>query len=233
LSRQRVTSAYQELRELIVAGRLSPGSRLIEMDLARRFGFSRTPVRGALRVLQREGYVTAIDDGARRRLMVAPLSVADARELFQIVGAIEGLGASAAARLPERRRRRLTAELRGFDHALLAAVREEPPDFDGIFDLFTRFHLRYMETASGPRLRRLHDSIKPQAERYRRLYSMGAFEERVAASVEEHTAIIAAIESGDPVAARAAVEQNWVNAADRLAEAIPGMDGDGARGGPD
>lgn len=218
-----MVSAYQQLRELIVAGRLPPGVRLVEVELARRLGFSRTPIRGALRVLFQEGYVVGVDDGKRRRLMVAPLSVADARELFGIVGAVEGLGASAAARLPERKRRRLASELRGFDEALLAAAGEEPPDAAAIFELFTRFHLRYMETAAGPRLRSLHDSIKPQAERYRRLYSMGGAggaASRIAASVEEHTAIVEAIEDGDPDAARAAVERNWLNAANRLAAAI-------------
>lgn len=228
MSRQRVVSAYQQLRDLIVSGRLPPGMRLVETELARRLGFSRTPIRGALRVLSREGYVVSIDDGKRRRLMVAPLSVADARELFGIVGAIEGLGASAAACLPERKRRRLVAELRGFDETLLAAAREDPPDSAEIFDLFTRFHLRYVETAAGPRLRRLHDSIKPQAARYRRLYSMEGPDDRIAASIEEHKAIVRAIEDGDTDEARHAVERNWLNAANRLATAIKAAGGDGA-----
>jgi DNA-binding GntR family transcriptional regulator len=224
LPEQRTTSAYDQLRELIVLGRLPPGARLIEAELARRLGFSRTPIRGALRVLLQEGYVLAMDGARRRRLVVAPLSEADALELFQIVGVIEGLGAAAAARLGDRKRRRLTAELRGFDEELLAAVRRDPPEAAEIFDLFTRFHLRYMETAAGPRLRALHDSIKPQAERYRRLYSQGAAE-RVAASLTEHEAIVAAIERGDSEAARLAVELNWRNAAQRLAGALDAVDG--------
>lgn len=219
MARQRAAAAYRQLRQLIVSGRLPPGARLIETDLARRLGFSRTPVRGALRVLSREGYVLAVDGGERTRLVVAPLTVEDARELFQIVGAIEGLGARAAAALESRKRRRLAAELRGFDHALLAAAAEDPADSAEIFDLFTRFHLRYIETAAGPRLRALHDSIKPQAERYRRLYSI-APEGRIAASVAEHEKIIVAIEQGDAEAARAAVESNWQNAAERLAASI-------------
>jgi DNA-binding GntR family transcriptional regulator len=225
LPEQRTTSAYDQLRELIVSGRLPPGARLIEAELARRLGFSRTPIRGALRVLLQEGYVLSVDGARRRRLVVAPLSEADALELFQIVGAIEGLGAAAAARLGDRKRRRLAAELRGFDEELLAAVRRNPPEAAEIFDLFTRFHLRYVETAAGPRLRALHDSIKPQAERYRRLYSSQGAAERVAASLTEHEAIVAAIERGDSEAARLAVELNWRNAAQRLAGALDAVDG--------
>jgi DNA-binding GntR family transcriptional regulator len=97
LTRHRVTTAYGQLRDLIVTGRLRPGARLIETDLALRLGFSRTPIRGALRVLCSEGYVQAVDGGKRTRLVVAPLSAADARELFGIVGALEGMAALAAA----------------------------------------------------------------------------------------------------------------------------------------
>jgi len=52
-----LTLAFQRLREMIVSGQLSPGSRIIESELAERLGVSRTPVRGALQLLQREGLV--------------------------------------------------------------------------------------------------------------------------------------------------------------------------------
>ncbi|NNM33689.1 MAG: GntR family transcriptional regulator, partial [Gemmatimonadetes bacterium] len=54
----RTTLAYERLRELIVRGRLAPGSRLIETEVAERLGLSRTPVRGAFQRLTQEGYVT-------------------------------------------------------------------------------------------------------------------------------------------------------------------------------
>ena len=58
--RQEVTAlAYGRLRELIVSGRLAPGAPLIETDLSKRLGVSRTPVRAALQRLQQEGFVGA------------------------------------------------------------------------------------------------------------------------------------------------------------------------------
>ncbi len=48
----RPKQVYKQLRELIVLGRSAPGSRLVETDIATRFGVSRTPVRGALQRLQ-------------------------------------------------------------------------------------------------------------------------------------------------------------------------------------
>ena len=75
MATERSAAAYRQLRRLIVSGRLPPGARLIEMDLARRLGFSRTPIRGALRILLREGYVLAPDSGKRRRVVVAPYEI--------------------------------------------------------------------------------------------------------------------------------------------------------------
>jgi DNA-binding GntR family transcriptional regulator len=61
--------------------------------------------------------------------------------------------------------------------------------------------------------------VKPQAERYIRMY-ISLLVSDITASVAEHEAIIAAIESGDADAAEAGVETNWRHAADRLSHVI-------------
>ena len=96
----RVTLAYQKLRELIVLGRLAPGTRIIETTVAARLGVSRTPVRAALQRLQQEGYVVVTSPGQQSRMSVAPLTQEDAIELFGMVSAVEGLAANGAARRP-------------------------------------------------------------------------------------------------------------------------------------
>ena len=50
---------------MIVMGQLSPGSWVVEADLAKRLGMSRTPIRGALQWLQREGYVIEHKEGKK------------------------------------------------------------------------------------------------------------------------------------------------------------------------
>ena len=59
----RVSQAYEEIRDLIVRGRLAPGARIHENEAALRLGSSRTPVRAALQRLQQEGYVTGATPG--------------------------------------------------------------------------------------------------------------------------------------------------------------------------
>ena len=211
--------AYDQLRELIVRGRLAPGSRVVESDLAERLGVSRTPTRSALHRLQQEGYVTAPDRSKERRLIVAPLTQGDARELFHIVGAVEGVAARYSAELPAARRTALVRKLRELNRELAVVARAARPDPLRIFDLDTAFHFAYVEAEAGPRLLALHAATKPQAERYIRLYISSLVDE-IATSVEEHNEIIRRIADGDAPGAQQAVDTNWRNAATRLALVI-------------
>src|SRR5688572_29047128 len=101
----RPEQVYTRLRDLIVQGLLSPGSRIIETEIATRLGVSRTPVREALQRLQQEGFVIGTPGAQQSRLTVAPLTRADVHELLNLVGALEGLGAYEAASLDDSRRR--------------------------------------------------------------------------------------------------------------------------------
>ena len=216
---ESVSRAYDQLRELIVHGRLAPGSRIIESDIADWLGLSRTPTRSALHRLQQEGYVVALDRTKESRLTVAPLTQSDAMELFQIVGRVEGMAAGATAERPAVERAELVTRLRALNADLAAAGRAAPADPPQLFDLDNAFHRAYVEAGAGARLLALHDAIKPQAERYARLYASYLVVE-ISTSVAEHEVINQCLEAGDPEATRQAVENNWRNAAQRLSRVI-------------
>lgn len=216
---ESVVRAYEQLRELIVWGRLAPGTRIVESEVADRLGISRTPTRSALHRLQQEGYAAALDPPRGQRLVVAPLTQDDARELFHIVGQLEGLAARAAAELPPPTRAALVRELKRLNRELSQAARDARPDPLQIFDLDTAFHRAYVLGGAGPRLQALHDAIKPQAERYIRLYTSSLVDE-ISTSVEEHAAIVQCLDAGEPFAAEQAVDTNWRNAATRLSRVI-------------
>lgn len=217
-----VSSAYHRLRELIIRGRLAPGSRILESDVAERLGLSRTPARSALQRLKQEGYVTTIDGGKQVRLMVSPLTEDDARELFHIVGSIEGLAVRGAAALPSDIREALVRKLEHINAELDNAAGEAKPNESEIFDLDSAFHRRYVEAGSGPRLLAVHDAIKPQAERYIRLYISFLVNE-IGSSVSEHHTTCSHIAEGDLDRAQEAVETNWRNAAKRLTKVIAAL----------
>jgi len=213
-----VSLVYDELRGLIVWGQLPPGARIAERAVAERLGLSRTPVRSALHRLQQEGFVASVGRGADQRLIVAPLTGDDGREVFLIVGHLEGLAARMAAELPRPRRDQIVRRLKALNKELGVESRRQI-GITRIFDLDMEFHRAYVEHVAGPRVVALHQAIKPQTERYVRLY-VSALLDELPKSVKEHDVIVRAIDRGDGSAAQRAVETNWHNAADRLAKVI-------------
>ena len=211
--------AYRKLRELIVHGRLAPGTRVVEADIARRLEISRTPVRSALHRLQQEGYVVAYRSSRQARLAVAPLTKEDSHELYWIIGHIEGLAGRLLAQLGAESRARAVERLRAINAELSELAGKTQANPGRIFELDMGFHKVLVESASGPRLLAIHAAIKPQTERYWRLYAT-AIIDQLGISVGEHLDIINAIESGEPEAAERATQLNWQNGAERLCEVI-------------
>lgn len=216
-SRSRV--AFEELRKLIVQGRLSPGSRIIEAELVERLRLSRTPIRAALDLLQRDGYVQLIGNHNKSKLMVAPLTREDAQELYGIIGRLEGLCGRLAAELPRHRRERLASELKAINRQLQKKANAKQPEPGSVFQLDVDFHSVMVNAAAGPRLRVIHRSVKPQIERYWRLYASSMLV-HPEVSVVEHKRIIQALLKGDAKATERSIQFNWENGADRLARMI-------------
>ena len=214
--------AFKHLREMIVHGRLSPGTWMIEADIADRLGLSRTPVRGALHWLQREGYVVSLGNGSKSRLIVAPLTKEDARELYAIIGHLEGLGGRQTAQLPSKERMRVVRHLKEINARLIQLSRSTRSEPARIFELDLSFHRTIMEANAGPRLKEIHRTIQPQAERYWRLYS-AAILDKLHLSVAEHNDIIKALSSGDPERAERGMQINWQNGAERLSAVIDSL----------
>jgi len=83
------------LRDLIVSGELAPGTKVREHALCERFGVSRTPLRETLKVLASEGLVQLVP---RRGAFVAAITQTEIDELFPIMAALEALAAEAACK---------------------------------------------------------------------------------------------------------------------------------------
>ena len=122
---------YEHLRDRIIRGRLLPGERMIESEIALTLGVSRTPVREALAQLMREGFLVAATSGRRTELAVAPLDAPSVLELWSIVGALEGQAARLAAGRPEDERTHVANELHHLNANLVRVARKRPRDPDG------------------------------------------------------------------------------------------------------
>ena len=115
LSKQQNKDAYALILEAIDSGVYKPGDRLVESDLAERFGVSRTPIREALQRLETQSLLTR--DG--RSLIVASLDHNEVAELYVVRAELEGLAAQLAARHATLEEKRVLQELVDEDRNVL------------------------------------------------------------------------------------------------------------------
>lgn len=217
--RDSVTAAFLKIRELIVQGQIAPGSWVVEGELAGRLGMSRTPIRGALQLLQREGFIFEQQGRKKSRLHISPLTKEDATELYMIVGTIEGLAGTLTAALDEQKRVELCKLLDELNQRLGAIPSSNKVELRLVFDLDTRFHHEIVSASAGPRLLGLHKMMKPQIERYWRLYAHTILQD-LHLSVAEHQQIIAAIAAGNVKGTKDALINNWKRGAARIYQMI-------------
>lgn len=184
--RERVLAG---LRQEIISGTLRPGDRLVERELADRFGVSRVPVREAIRALVTEGFVHF---ETPRRALVRRLTRDDVRELFELREALEVYAAGLAAA-------RATPEDLAETEKLLAsaAAATEAGDAEAITDINSRLHDRIMAMAGNGLLT---EALEPVAGRLR---WMTRRNEEWPHLLVEHRELYEAIASGDPERARA------------------------------
>jgi DNA-binding GntR family transcriptional regulator len=200
--RQRVRD---ELRDRILTGRLRPGDRLVERELAEDLGVSRVPVREAIRSLESEGFVVV---QSPRRVVVRQLDRSDVEELFDVREALEGLAAGLAAS------RATSKDLRKLERLLEdAAKATASSQASRITALNTRFHDEIVAIAGNGLLSTV---LQPLEGRLRWLTSQN---EHFGELLEEHWRLFEAIKSGDAERAKAsAAEHVRVNRAVTLTQ---------------
>ena len=202
ISRQtEADDAYATMRRIIRSGELGPGERLVETDLAERLGLGRNAVCTALARLEQDGLVErAPYRGARVRV----IGEAEAVEILEARGALEGVAARHAA---QRATRRDVAGLRAIvkQMARLFAA----GDLLAISELNASLHGRIVEIAKLPKVARLIDDLNAQNVRhqFRTVLAPG----RPSQSLREHGAIVEAIASGNAIDAEAAMRTHLSN----------------------
>ena len=85
---------YEELKKEILTGRIAPGTRMMEVELADEMGVSRTPIREAIRKLEKEGLVII---EPRRGAYASSISVKDMVDTLEVRENLEGFAAAMAA----------------------------------------------------------------------------------------------------------------------------------------
>jgi DNA-binding GntR family transcriptional regulator len=178
------------IRSQIIEGKILPGERLTESDVANILGVSRTPLREAFFQLHAEGFVKFTP---RKGAIVSDISIDDATETYEIKTALEGLAARLATR-------NVTAafieKLIDINDNLSDQILKKKKDIKLIFDLNGKFHQMIIDTSGNKKLSEMLFLVRQQTQRYNYIYL--SLLSRLENSISEHVGIINALKEKNP-----------------------------------
>jgi len=153
---------YESLKESILNGSLKPGEKLMESRIAEDLGVSRTPVREAIRKLEKEKYVKMIP---RKGAYVEDLTMEDILEVLEIRIVLEGLASKLAARnISEEMKDRIRKNMENFDSASSELDRKE------LISLDEKFHHIIYQSSGNKKLNEIVRELQDQFQRFRLSY---------------------------------------------------------------
>jgi DNA-binding GntR family transcriptional regulator len=185
------------IRSEILGGRLAPGARIRQEDVAARFGASRLPVREALRSLESDGLVTLV---ANTGAWVARLTLEECVEIYQTRERIEPLLLRyAIPHYPADRVDRLSA---------LAIQMERSEDIEDFLMLDREFHLMSYEGSGTSLIGDLVHRLWNSTQHYRRAYKRSLDDDRRRIVHDEHHLLTTTLRDGDADGAERVLESH-------------------------
>ena len=178
---------FNTLRDAILTGKLVPGERLMENQLADKLGVSRTPVREALRMLELENLVELVP---RKGAQVLDMGEKDITNILEIRGALEGLATNLACKkMQEQDVARLKTAQREFEKAISSNDKER------IIQSDEEFHDTIFAATENEKLVQMYQNLRIQLYRYRMAHLN--IDSSIPVIVAHHRSILRAIENKD------------------------------------
>lgn len=179
---------FNTLRDAILTGKLLPGERLMENQLAEKLGVSRTPVREALRMLELENLVELVP---RKGAQVLDMSEKDIVNILEVRSALEGLATSVACKKMSKED---LQQLKNMEVDFEKAVAEN--DVEHFVDIDEDFHDLIFAATENDKLINIFRNLRIQLYRYRMAQAKNN-ETSMSTIVAHHRSIIRAIENHD------------------------------------
>ena len=179
---------FNTLRDAILTGKLVPGERLMENQLAEKLGVSRTPVREALRMLELENLVELVP---RKGAQVLDMSEKDIVNILEVRSALEGLATSVACKKMSKED---LQQLKNMEVDFEKAVAEN--DVEHFVDIDEDFHDLIFAATENDKLINIFRNLRIQLYRYRMAQAKNN-ETSMSTIVAHHRSIIRAIENHD------------------------------------
>lgn len=188
-----VETAYENLKQRIIANDLEPGVQLLEEELAVMLGMSRTPIREAAIRLEQEGFLEIVP---RKGVTIAPMSKRAVREINEV---LECLEIQAAERLAARRLS--PAELGLLDDAIARmddTLEQDDPKAWAQADY--AFHCLLIDLCGNQHLAEVARNFLDKAHRFRLLTL--PYRDKPVYSNVNHAAVVEAVRRHDPQTAQ-------------------------------
>lgn len=201
---------FNTLKDGILTGRLKPGERLLENQLADELGVSRTPIREALRMLELENLVDLIP---RRGALVKNMSEKDIKNVLEIRKVLEELAAGLAA---ENITSREIAELKEAHMNFVESFGRG--DSTEVLEADTRFHEIIFNATDNEKLVQIISNISIQIYRYRIAYLK--LLKNISVPSEQHISLINAFERRESKKAKEIIKEHIADQAMEILKSI-------------
>lgn len=185
---------YEIIKDRILSAELPPGTRLKDNELARTFGVSNTPIREAMRELEKDGLIETIPYRGR---FVKEMSIEETREVYDVRMALEALAARLASkRITESQLEKMEKTVQEY------AIAFERDDITGGLEADLAFHDLIVQASGNNTLLQI---VRDLANRIQVLRQLDKGKMRRKQSMEDHKAILQALKEGDGEKAEAQV----------------------------
>lgn len=178
---------YDNLKEMIINGEIKSGTKIVELEYAKKFEVSRTPIREALRMLELEGLV---DNSEKGGVTVTFVSKEDIRQVYEIRIALENLIIEEIIKQDKVNLKKIE---KNFEKT--KKYMEENKSIDDIIKLFSEFNNELYELSGLYHISKLITNINQYTKRFRRLCLFN--EIRLKEAYQEHLELINAIKNKD------------------------------------
>jgi DNA-binding GntR family transcriptional regulator len=202
--------AAARLRTMLVEGRIAPGAKLNERELAEALRISRTPLREAIKMLAAEGLVDLLPN---RGAVAVKLTETDVMHTFELLAELEGLaGELAAARIGDEQR----LELRAKHYEMMAC--HARGDLSGYYRLNALIHAGINTAAANPVLAGTYAKVNARVQSLRfRTNQNGAKWQR---ALQQHGQMLDALDARDGAALRGILKLHLLDKRDTVLELV-------------
>jgi DNA-binding GntR family transcriptional regulator len=182
----------QRLRQMLVEGRIAPGAKLNERELAELLQVSRTPLREGIKMLAAEGLVELVPN---RGAIAVALTEADVMNTFEVMAGLEAQsGELAASRITDAE----LAEIRAMHYEMMAAFTRR--DLSAYYSINMAIHRAINAAAKNPVLTAVYDQVNARLQALR--FRSNQDGEKWKRAVGEHEQMIEALAARDGAAMR-------------------------------